>query len=163
MKKWLMFALVLCLVAWAMYQVNKEPPVPIATFHEKKAPLPETDYDWGVTMTVVNPTPTGCTLKVTQSGGNPTGSVACGEDYFLQALRDGDWYGVVLIADDGYAIPAIAYILSEEYPRNFNLNWEKIYGALPAGTYRIGKAILDGRAPGDYDKQNHYTEPFTIE
>ena len=90
-------------------------------------------------------------------------TVACGEDYFLQALRDGDWYGVVLIAGDGYAIPAIAYILSDEYPRNFNLNWEKIYGALPAGTYRIGKAILDGRAPGDYDKQNHYTEPFTIE
>ena len=63
MKKWLMFALgIVCfsLLAWAITPEKQEEPEV---------------YDLGITMTVENLTPTGCTLKVTQSGGEITGEV----------------------------------------------------------------------------------------
>ena len=148
MKKWLIFALgILCfgLLAWAVTPEKPEEPEV---------------YDLGITMTVEDLTPTGCTLKVTQSGGSPTGSVECGCDYFVEQLVEEKW--TALETPENLCWTAEGYFLSKR-TETFELNWEYIYGALPSGTYRIGKVILDWRAPGDYDSQDHYTEPFTIE
>lgn len=40
----------------------------------------------------------------------------------------------------------------------FELKWERLYGELPAGTYRVVKGFLDFRATGDYDSETYYTE-----
>lgn len=34
--------------------------------------------------------------------------------------------------------------------------WEQVYGAIEPGEYRIGKSVLDHRAPGDNDKYMIY-------
>lgn len=148
MKKWLIFALgIVCfgLLAWALTPEKEEAPE---------------SYDLGITMTVENLTPTGCTLKVTQSGGEIIGEVSCGCDYFVEQFADGTW--TALETPENLCWTAEGYMLNNR-TSTFELKWESIYGTLPAGTYRIGKAIMDWRHPGDYDRQDYYTEPFTIQ
>ena len=162
MKKKVILALALCLLAVMMWKAKErtaEPAIPQAIISEQKAAQQETLVDWGITMTVKNATPTGCTLEVTRSGGNPTGEVVCGADadYFMQSLAEDGWHNVKMMTD-GYTVPAIALIVSEDHPRNFNLSWEKRYGILPSGTYRIAKTFLD-----DSDKAHHFSQPFVIE
>ena len=42
------------------------------------------------------------------------------------------------------------------------MNWERLYGELPSGSYRIGKEVMDFRATGDYDTNDYYAY-FEIE
>lgn len=148
MKKWLIIApgiVCFALLAWTVTPEKPEPPE---------------SYDLGITMTVENLTPIGCTLKVTQSGGEITGEVSCGCDFWVEQLADGAW--TALKTPENLCWTAEDYMLNNR-TSTFVLKWEYIYGTLPAGTYRIGKAILDRRHPGDYDCQDYYTEPFTIQ
>ena len=166
MKKKVILALALCLLAVMMWKAKErtaELAIPQAIISEKKAAQQETLVDWGITMTVINATPTGCTLEITQSGGTATGEIHCGEDYYVQALAEDGWHNLEYIITDNYAIPSIAYIVSEDYPRNFNLNWQQVYGVLPSGTYRIAKELMDSRAPGDFDEAYHFSQSFVIE
>ena len=43
-----------------------------------------------------------------------------------------------------------------------DVNWEWLYGALPAGQYRMVKEVMDFRDTGDYDTAEFYIE-FVIE
>ena len=163
MKKWLIFALALCLGAVMVWKSSeKTATLEHATVSQQKAAQQETLVDWGVTMVVKNATPSGCTLEISQLGGKPTGEVECGEDYHVQALTDDGWHNLNIIIDN-YAVPAIAYIVSAECPRSFNLNWEYRYGVLLPGTYRVAKEFMDFRGTGDYDEAYHFSQPFVIE
>ena len=42
---------------------------------------------------------------------------------------------------DNYAFAAIGYIPDENGKVKFTINWEWLYGTLPAGTYRIFKEV----------------------
>ena len=166
MKKKVILVLALCLLAVMMWKAKErtaELAIPQAIISEKKAVQQETLVDWGITMTVINATPSGCTLNITRSGGSPTGEIHCGVDYYIQALAEDGWHNLEYIITDNYAIPSIAYIVSEEYPRNFNPTWQRVYGVLPPGTYRIAKTFLDSRAPGDFDQALYFSQPFVIE
>ena len=44
----------------------------------------------------------------------------------------------------------------------WEVNWEWLYGKIPAGKYRVVKEILEFRSPVDFDKAVYYTE-FEIE
>lgn len=165
MKKKVILVLALCLLAVMMWKAKErtaEPAIPQAIISEKKAAQQETLVDWGITMTVINATPTGCTLEITQSGGSPTGEIHCGEEYYVQALAEDGWHNLNMIIDN-YAVPSIAYIVSEDWPRTFNLTWSYQYGTLPPGTYRIAKELMDSRAPGDFDEAYHFSQSFVIE
>ena len=147
MKKWLIFVLgIVCfgLLAWAITPEKPEEPEV---------------YDLGITMTVEKLTPTGCTLKVTQSGGEITGDVSCGCDFWVERLAGDGW--AALETPENLCWTTEGYVLNNR-TSTFELNWEHLYGTLPAGTYRVGKAIMDWRHPGDYDHQDYYTEPFII-
>ena len=146
MKKWLMFALgIVCfgLLAWAITPEKAED---------------VESYDLGITMTVENLTPTGCTLKVTQWGGETNGEVSCGCDFWVEQQNAGKW---VSLGND-FDWTAEGYTLTGR-TETFMLNWEHMYGALPEGTYRIGKAIHSRLEAGKPIDQRYYTEPFTIE
>lgn len=146
MKKWLIFALgIVCfgLLAWAVTPEKPEPPE---------------SYDLGITMTVENLTPTGCTLKVTQSGGEITGEVSCGCDFWVEQQNDGQW---VSLGND-FDWTAEGYTLTG-HTEAFVLNWEHMYGTLPEGTYRVGKLIHSRLEAGKPIDQRYYTEPFTIQ
>jgi len=119
--------------------------------------------DWGLNLSVENVTSTGLTLVVTQSGGNPTGEfLMTGEPYRLFTLVDGTWEVVEELplpeGVDGRAWNSIGYPISKGETREFEINWEWMFGELPSGTYRIIKEFMDYRKTGDYDTSEYWVE-----
>lgn len=123
------------------------------------APAPTRD-PWGITLTAKDVTPTGLTLNITRYGGNPTGDLETGAEFWLEVHQNGRWQPLPLLHEDLTWI-AIAYGLPDGENRDFALNWEHLYGPLYAGEYRVGKRIMDFRGAGDYDEKNYYAT-FTI-
>ena len=158
MKKWLMIVLALCLLAFSA--CGREEAVTQPTLSQKPNPN-TTTYDWGVTMTAEDITPVGCTVVIRQNGGNPTGELIFGEDFWVEIQTASGWMEFPATKIPDWV--AVGYFLPKENETQWECTWEWLYGALPQGTYRIGKDIMDSRAPGDYDQQDHYTEPFTIQ
>lgn len=179
MKKWLAWALALtCLLILAG----------CGTFNDeadqRSLPLTEEEQDavnvvpgkyitlgfeimeetWGVTLSVRDVTPTGLTLVFTQSGGAPTGELQTGSPFWLEKYVGGVWEPVPeLPVEDGVgrAWNSIAYLIPMNDSVEREVNWQYLYGEIPAGTYRIGKEIMDFRESGDYDQRNYYAE-FSI-
>ncbi len=149
MKKWIMIVMALCLLAVMVWKAN-----------EKTTAPEQTTVDWGVTMTVKNPTPTGCTLEIIRSGGSPTGEVNCGCDYWLEQQKDGIWTALEVSEELFWTMEGYPLSIRKQ---TFDINWGHLYGILPAGTYRVGKSIMDWRAPGDFDEADHFSQPFVIE
>ena len=120
-------------------------------------PIEPEKPDWGITLSVKNVTPTGMTLVCSQSGGEITGELQCGCDYSILVNSNGNWNAVPYLVDE-VAWTAEAYYLSLNDSIEFELNWERLYGELPAGTYRVVKGFMDFRDGGDYDTETYYTE-----
>lgn len=126
----------------------------VASFQQ---PIELEKPDWGITLTAKNVTSKGMTLVCSQSGGEITGELECGSDYSLLVNTNGAWNAVPYLVDE-VAWTAEAYYLPLDGSIEFELKWERLYGELPAGTYRIVKGFMDFRGPGDYDSATFHTE-----
>lgn len=117
------------------------------------------ESEWGVTLSAKDVTPTGLTIVCTQSGGNPSGELDTGSYYIIQKYEDGEWSDVEWLPqeyDVGWT--AEAWIIPMNDVVEWEVDWEWLYGELPAGKYRIGKEIMDFRGAGDFDQEFHYAE-----
>ena len=142
---------------WAIYPLDEDGNV---TTVKNDMSVPENadegKKNWGITLSVKNVTESGLTLICTQSGGEPTGELQTGSDYHLIVL-DGEWKDVPTVIKD-YGWNTIAYMVPKEESTEFEINWEWLYGKLPAGTYRIIKGFTDFRESGDFDTETYWAE-----
>ena len=171
MKKTISLFLLLCLI---LTGCGKETPaettVPVAettTATESTAvsyPVPsetempgnDSDVDWGLTLTAESVKRAGCTIRYTQSGGNPTGELQTGA-YFSVEVYDGEWKPATnLHTDEEIAWNSLAYLITMNGETELVEDWSFLHGPLLPGWYRIGKEIMDFRGPGDYDKAIFY-------
>lgn len=113
---------------------------------------------WGLTLSVKDVTPTGLTLVITQEGGSPTGTLQYGSEYTLEEQQDGTWQAVQDIVEGDVAWTSEAYLVSMGDQMEQGVNWDWIYGSLPAGHYRLSKNFMDFRDTGDYDTQLYEVE-----
>ena len=120
--------------------------------------------DWGITLTAENVTPTGLTLKCTQSGGTAIGALQTGSWFRIERLTQGKkWKEVKYLDQESNICWTLEAInIPNNDSTEWNINWEGLYGELSPGTYRIAKEVMDFRETGDYDKQIYYTE-FAID
>ena len=118
-------------------------------------------YNWGISLSVKDVTTSGLILICTQSGGTPTGDLQTGSEYKLLVSEKGVWKEVPTRLKE-YGWDAVAYMIPKNDSREFEINWEWLYGELPEGTYRITKEIMDFRGSGDYDEEMYYAE-FEVE
>ena len=117
------------------------------------------DEKWGVTLTAEDITPTGVTIKCTQSNGNPTGELQTGSWYIVETwTREYGWKQMPYIIDGEIGWNDIAWIIPMDDITELEVNWEWLYGKLPTGKYRIGKEITDFRSSGDFDTAIYYAE-----
>lgn len=123
-------------------------------------PTATTEDAWGIQLSALNVTANGMTLVCAQSGGEPTGELQTGSDYFLEKEEDGAWVNVKpLVQDWGWT--SEAWLVKMNAETSWEINWSWIYGELPAGTYRLTKKFMCFRDAGDYDTKN-YTAEFAI-
>ena len=118
--------------------------------------------DWGITLKAENVTPKGLTVICEQSGGENVAELDTGSYYFIQRY-DEEWTNVEYLPQE-YDIgwTSEAWIITKDSSVSWDIDWEWLYGKLPAGKYRIGKEIMNFRESGDYDKETVYAE-FIIE
>lgn len=125
MKKLIVFLLVLFILTGC----GVEPAQPAQT--------PQSTQVENVTIQISDISPSGATLVITDTNPEP---YLYGEWYKIQKLTDGQWQDVPHVIDN-YAFTAIGYIPDENGEVKFTINWEWLYGTLPAGTYRIFKEV----------------------
>jgi len=112
--------------------------------------------NWGLTLSVKDVTDFGLTLVCTQSGGELTGELQTGSDYKLIVLKEA-WEDVPTIIEE-YGWNMLAYMVAKDDVTEFEINWEWLYGKLPAGTYRLVKGFMEFRETGDYDDFPYWVE-----
>ena len=118
---------------------------------------------WGIALTAENVTPTSVIIKCTQSGGEPTGELQTGSWYIVENwTQESCWKEMPYIIQDNTGWTDEAWMIPADDKVEWEVNWEWLYGELPAGKYRIGKEITDFRASGDFDKAIYFAE-FIIE
>ncbi|MCM1102218.1 MAG: hypothetical protein NC079_10490 [Clostridium sp.] len=125
----------------------------------------------GLTLKISDVTPTGATLIFEQNGGSPTGDLHFGEQWTLEQWTperpetvEGEtgWEEVTPAEPGDYMIRMVAYMIPLGETASQELDWEWLYGELPAGMYRIGKEVDDWRGLGDWDTYRLYVT-FLIE
>jgi len=119
----------------------------------------ESSKNWGVALTAETVTPTGLTVACHHTGGEDVYELHTGSYYVLQKREAGNWVDVECLPQEyEVAWTAEAWIIQKENTTSWDVNWQWLYGELPAGEYRIGKEITNFRGTGDYDSQMLYAE-----
>ena len=119
--------------------------------------------EWGITLEAENVMPGGLSLVCHQSGGDGVSELQTGSFYVIQRLEEAGWTDVAYAPQEyEVAWTTEAWIIQRENTTTWDVNWEWLYGELPAGEYRIGKEFMNFRGPGDYDNKVLYTD-FVIE
>ena len=114
--------------------------------------------DWGITLSAEDVSPTGLTLVISHTGGEPTGRLQYGVAYSLDCLEDQSWEPVPYVIDGTINWTLEAYEVSMEDSTEEEIRWEALYGSLAAGSYRLTKEFMDIRSPGDYDTRTFCAE-----
>ena len=117
---------------------------------------------WGLTLYAEDVTNTGMVIKFKQFGGNPTGELNTGEWYELEKLEDDNWQIIHTNRLINIVWNSIAYKIKSNDITELKVEWEWLYGELPAGSYRLSKKVMDLRKPGDFDEKV-YKVHFSID
>ena len=116
----------------------------------------------GVELHAEAVTDKGMTLVCTQSGGNPTGELQTGSEFWLEYRdEDGVWKEAETYELE-FAWDAAAWMIPMNDTVRWDVNWDWLYGSLPDGVYRIGKKIMDFRGTGDFDEYIVWSDNFAI-
>lgn len=89
----------------------------------------------GVSVSLSDIKTTGGTLTIKNNSGT---DIAFGLDYAIEKYENGQW---TALTSNPVAIPAVAIALLNGKDYTSSLNWEKAYGSLEQGTYRVVKSI----------------------
>jgi len=118
---------------------------------------PDGSPQWGITLEAENVTATGLTLLCHQQGGGVE-DLATEAAYVLQKRENSEWIDVPATRED-ICWDAMAYLIKTDGTTRWDVDWENLYGTLPAGEYRIGKSISGA---GEAEPGIFYAE-FVIE
>ena len=119
--------------------------------------IENTTYNWGITLTAENVTPTSATIKCLQSGGEPTGELQTSSYFIIENWTEKNgWTQAPYYCEAAWTEEAL--MIPKDNVTEWEIDWEWLYGTLLAGKYRLGKEIMDFRGPGDYDIQMIYAE-----
>ena len=93
------------------------------------------DEALNVTMTVSNVTPAGAVVTIQDANPEP---FVYGEWFQIEREKDGVWYEVKTKITD-YGFNEIGWLTDDQGGLTMTVDWEWLYGKLPAGQYRILK------------------------
>ncbi|MCD8036754.1 MAG: DUF4163 domain-containing protein [Clostridiales bacterium] len=114
---------------------------------------------WSVELTATDVTSTSLKLSCTLVNGETNVEYDTGSMYWIEKKDDDAWVSVVTLHQgEDLAWTSEAYIIPTDGSAEWTINWEYLYGELPAGEYRIGKTIYAYRGAGDYEEAVYYSE-----
>ena len=90
-----------------------------------------------VTICIMDVSPTGATVVIQDTNAEP---YVYGEWYQIEREKNGGWYPVDPVISN-YGFHEIGYLPDDQGKVEFAVNWEWLYGKLPAGNYRLLKQV----------------------
>jgi len=113
----------------------------------------ETNEIEGIQLIVTNITSLGLTLVCKQSDEKPIENLQIDKSYHLQEQIDNQWISVEgLHLSHEQGVTEAPFIVPLNDALEWEINWTKLYGELPAGSYRIGISI----STSIYDSNSYY-------
>ena len=111
-----------------------------------------------VIMSVSNVTPTGLTVNFRQYDKRDNIKLVYGDDYYLETLNGDTWEEVPRIIEER-GNEEVGFInMPEEGESELEINWERLYGRLTPGTYRITMSMMDW----DQDNPSAYIPAYPL-
>lgn len=115
--------------------------------------------NWEPTLEIEQVSPTGAMILFQNADIPGDYLILSGNDYSLQTWKDGSWQELTATQDQVYWVKD-AFVISA-VPRD-DIDWEWLYGSLPAGHYRIAKNIALAQNDQILDRSTVYAE-FILE
>ena len=116
--------------------------------------------NWGITVTAQDPTPLGVTLAY-DIPDNLDGQITIPSNQTLLQLENGEWVDVPPIVEEKDVIwDFIKFIYPDDKAEYQRVEWERFYGRLEPGEYRIEKTLWLHKDGLGYQKE-YYVE-FTV-
>ena len=113
--------------------------------------------DWGLKIEVAEVTPTGMTLKITQSGGQHMGQL-CIVSYSIAPYEwEGDWWGRET-GDYSFDKTRKERMIENDAVTEMHISWEPLEGSLPSGKYEIRLHIYDDFSGKKHPLTRDYTD-----
>ena len=111
--------------------------------------------DSGVIMTIQNVTPTGLSFVFE----NPTEKeYIFGVEYSLYVRKNDSWEPVKYATENvGWGLPA--QMIAPQDETYVGVDWQLLYGELPAGDYKFQKRISRWHSSGDYILEQEFSIP----
>ena len=102
---------------------------------------PLTLENWGITITAQDPTPLGVTLAI-DIPDNLDGKITIPSNQTLLQLENGQWVNVPPIVKESDVVWDFIEIIYPDYKATYQrVEWERYYGRLEPGEYRISKTL----------------------
>lgn len=102
------------------------------------------DKEWGLKLSVSEVSAKGLTVTMERSDSEREEDLTVGDDYWIQRKTLLGWKDLV-VPDGGIFFYALGYPMNEGDSQSWSVNWEKSFGRLWPGVYRIYKdATMDG-------------------
>lgn len=117
---------------------------------------------WGLILYAEDVSTTGMKIKFDQFGGENVGELQTGAWFNLEKSVNETWVPVEANPQLEYAWNDVAYQINKNDITELNVEWDRIYGKLDNGYYRLTKEIMNIQEESLLDK-NLYTVYFTIE
>ena len=112
------------------------------TIVTESADTEEIPDDWDIRMTTENISADGLKLKAELFGAKDR-EINTGAEFWLDVRTEDGWQEAQRITDEDICWNAIAYVVTDTQPAEWDIGWEFIYGTLEDGQYRIGKKFFD--------------------
>ena len=100
-----------------------------------------------VSLSIADVSPSGACVTIRDTNENP---YVYGQWYKIEAESDGKWYGIKPLSEH-YAFTEEGWIVGESDELNFNVDWSRLYGRLPAGRYRLLKEVKQQYIAVEFD------------
>lgn len=98
---------------------------------------------WGITLSATDITPTGLTAIFTPTTGEMTDNLTLVPDRFVERLSGGEWEEVEVLDQEKKRLWNWGkFYETPDESVKVRIEWEEIYGVLPAGTYRLGQMVM---------------------
>ncbi len=119
-------------------------------FHSPQRYKHTEEGDLPLSVYAVNVTDTGLTIRF-ECADVIEGELQTGAWYEIEKYENGEWYKINAIAEaNGW--DDVAYLIKENDITDIEVNWERLYGKLSPGRYRINKEVMRLTETGDFNK-----------
>ena len=117
---------------------------------------------WNLEMEVTDVSPSGLTVEFVQSGpfeGYDRAELQYGSEYSLEKWTGDSWEPVEMLPQENpVGWTTEAYLINRDGTTTQRVDWEWLYGEIPAGHYRIGKGVTLDYTLDDNENQTFYAE-----